>query len=127
MNKQVLNMFVRPNDPAQRGITGLIAPTLGPVGLGIGIAGPIGINLGKGMIAAHNKGITGRVSYQPGMARLVSDNVNTGVVPAMKRASQGNYGKFSALANNVLTRGIGIIDDYGATPAMISALYNMGG
>ena len=47
----------------------------------------------------------------------------------MHRVSGGNPGIFSDFAEEVVSSpGVtGKIDDYGATPELISALYNMGG
>lgn len=82
----------------------------------------------KGAVDAHSKTKMGHVSYDSGMARMTS-NFQTGAVPAMMEASGGNYGTFSDMAKNVVSRPglINKIEDNGATPEMISALYHMGG
>lgn len=126
--KAVGSVLLEPNDPAQRGLTGLFIPKLSKVGLGIGIAAPMAMSLGATFLSASNRAAVGRVTYQPGLARMVG-GTNTGAVEAMKRASQGDYGVFSEMAEKVVSNGsfTSFIDDYGASPALISALYNMGG
>lgn len=92
----------------------------------VGIVG--GITLASEGLKGHNRAKLGRVSYGDGPARM-TNSFASGVVPAMKRASGGNYGAFSDMAEEIVASpGItGAIDDYGASPELISALYNMGG
>ncbi len=84
--------------------------------------------LGDTGIKTRNKTKMGRVSYGDGPARMTS-SFTTGAVDAMKRASNNNPQVFSEMAQDVVT-GSGIggkIETYGATPELISSLYNMGG
>lgn len=84
--------------------------------------------LGDTGIKTRNKTKMGRVSYGDGPARMTS-SFTTGAVDAMKRASGNNPQVFSEMAQDVVT-GSGIggkIETYGATPELISSLYNMGG
>lgn len=79
-------------------------------------------------IKTRNKTKMGRVSYGNGPARMTS-SFTTGAVDAMKRASGNNPQVFSEMAQDVVT-GSGIsgkMETYGATPELISSLYNMGG
>lgn len=111
------------------GLTALIVPRqLNPVGLGVVTVGMTAFNTGKEAVNAHSRAKIGRVSYDSGMARMTS-NFQSGAVPAMMQASGGNYEVFAGMAKNVVSRGglIGGIEDNGANPAMISALYHMGG
>lgn len=93
-----------------------------------GIAGIVGgatmINEG---VKGHNTSKLGKVTYANGPARMTS-SFTTGSVEAMKKVSHGNYEIFSELANDtVKTRNIQGLETYGANPALISSLYNMGG
>ena len=86
------------------------------------------LSLGDTGIKTRNKTKMGRVSYGDGPARMTS-SFTTGAVDAMKRASGNNPQVFSEMAQNVVT-GSGIggkLETYGATPELISSLYNMGG
>ena len=79
-------------------------------------------------IKTRNKTKMGRVSYGDGPARMTS-SFTTGAVDAMNRASGNNPQVFSEMAQDVVT-GSGIsgkMETYGATPELISSLYNMGG
>ena len=86
------------------------------------------LSLGDNGIKTRNKTKMGRVSYGDGPARMTS-SFTTGAVDAMKRASGNNPQVFSEMAQDVVTsRGIsGKLETYGATPELISSLYNMGG
>lgn len=89
------------------------------------IGGAIGI--GKEALAAANRRKLGQITYQDGMTQM-TNSFTTGLVPAMMKASKGDYQAFSGMAENVMkSHGLAKIDDYGANAAMISALYNMGG
>lgn len=126
--KTVASPFFAPNNPAERGLTGFAVPyRFSGLGLGVAIGAPIVGGIGAAMLSASNRAAVGRVTYQPTMARMVAGD-NTGAVEAMKRISGGNYRTFSEMAESVVSSsGIShLIDDYGANPAMISALYNMG-
>ena len=86
------------------------------------------LSLGDTGIKTRNKTKMGRVSYGDGPARMTS-SFTTGAVDAMKRASGNNPQVFSEMAQDVV-RGSGIggkLETYGATPELISSLYNMGG
>ena len=86
------------------------------------------LSLGDTGIKTRNKTKMGRVSYGDGPARMTS-SFTTGAVDAMKRASGNNPQVFSEMAQDVVT-GSGIggkLETYGATPELISSLYNMGG
>lgn len=86
------------------------------------------LSLGDTGIKTRNKTKMGRVSYGDGPARMTS-SFTTGAVDAMKRASDNNPQVFSEMAQDVVT-GSGIggkLETYGATPELISSLYNMGG
>lgn len=86
------------------------------------------LSLGDTGIKTRNKTKMGRVSYGDGPARMTS-SFTTGAVDAMKRASDNNPQVFSEMAQDVVA-GSGIggkIETYGATPELISSLYNMGG
>ena len=86
------------------------------------------LSLGDTGIKTRNKTKMGKVSYGDGPARMTS-SFTTGAVDAMKRASGNNPQVFSEIAQDVVT-GSGIggkIETYGATPELISSLYNMGG
>lgn len=86
------------------------------------------LSLGDTGIKTRNKTKMGKVSYGDGPARM-TNSFTTGAVSAMKRASGNNPQVFSEMAQDVVT-GSGIggkIETYGATPELISSLYNMGG
>lgn len=86
------------------------------------------LSLGDAGIKTRNKTKMGKVSYGDGPARMTS-SFTTGAVDAMKRASGNNPQVFSEMAQDVVT-GSGIggkLETYGATPELISSLYNMGG
>ena len=86
------------------------------------------LSLGDTGIKTRNKTKMGRVSYGDGPARMTS-SFTTGAVDAMKRVSGNNPQVFSEMAQDVVT-GSGIggkLETYGATPELISSLYNMGG
>jgi hypothetical protein len=125
--KGILNTFTMPNKMDNGGgfSSLLIRRRLNPVGglTVMGVAG--GAALFNEGLKGRNRAALGRVSYSDGMARMTS-SFTSGAVPAMYRASGGNYEVFSDMAKSVVTTP-GSIDDYGASPALISALYGMGG
>ena len=86
------------------------------------------LSLGDTGIKTRNKTKMGKVSYGDGPARMTS-SFTTGAVDAMKRASGNNPQVFSEMAQDVVTGGRigGKLETYGATPELISSLYNMGG
>ena len=86
------------------------------------------LSLGDTGIKTRNKTKMGKISYGDGPARMTS-SFTTGAVDAIKRASGNNPQVFSEMAQDVVT-GSGIggkLETYGATPELISSLYNMGG
>ena len=114
---------------ADGGLTALLVPRqLNPVGLGVAMVGMTAFNAGKGTVDAHSRASMGRISYESGMDRMTS-NFQSGAVPAMMEASGGRYSTFADMAKNVVTRPgpINHLQDNGATPDMIAALYHMGG
>lgn len=92
----------------------------------VGIAG--GITLTSEGIKGRNRATLGKIKYGDGPARMTS-SYTSGAVQAMKRVSGGNYAAFSDMAEEVVTHGsiARQIENYGATPELISALYHMGG
>lgn len=104
----------------------LTGPATAAVLAGVGLVTAV-----PALVQARNVNTMGRISYGDGPARMTK-SYTTGAVQAMKRASGGNYEVFSDMAKDVV-KGNSIspishvLDDYGANPAMISALYNMGG
>jgi hypothetical protein len=85
-------------------------------------------NMGKEGLSQRNKAMLGKVSYADGPARM-TNSFTSGVVDAMHKASDGNPAVFADMASSVV-KGPGMtgaIETYGATPELISALYNMGG
>lgn len=111
------------------GLSSLFVPRkVNGLGAVVATAGMFAATIGDTAVQSRNRSRAGYISYGDGMSRMTS-SYTSGVVPAMKRQSGGNYGIFADMAEEVVTSpGIrGAIDDYGVTPAMISALYNMGG
>lgn len=90
-------------------------------------AATLGIG-GYEAVKGNSKARTGVISYGEGMSRM-TNTFNTGVTEAMQRVSDGDYEVYSDMAKGVLDSGSlsGLIDDFGANPGMIAALYNMGG
>lgn len=97
-------------------------------GAGLIIGGVTAFNFAKEGLKGHNRTKLGRITYADGPARMTS-SYTSGAVKAMKRASGGNYAIFSDMAKEVVTNDsiAGRIDNYGVTPELVSALYNMGG
>lgn len=99
------------------------------VGGTLAIGGVTALASGNEMLKAHNARKLGRVSYADGMNKMTK-SFTTGVVPAMMESSGGNYQAFADMSHEIVkgpTIVDNIVDDYGATPQMISALYGMGG
>lgn len=99
-------------------------------GLALIVGGGAALSIGNEGLKARNVNKMGKILYMDGPARMTK-SFTTGAVPAMMRASNGNYGAFSDMAQEVVS-GHGnlvgsVLDDYGANPAMIASLYNMGG
>ena len=113
------------------GLSSLIVPRkINAKGAALLIGGMAVFTTGKEGFKAHNANKMGKISYMDGPARMTK-SYTSGVVPAMMKASNGNYAAFSDMAEEVVSGHDNvfgsILDDYGANPAMISALYGMGG
>lgn len=114
---------------ADGGITALLVPKqLSPKGLVLGTIGMGLVGIGKGMVDAASRKSYGRISYEGGMARMTG-TFNSRAVESMMQGSGGNYSAFSDMAQHVVKRPglINALNDNGATPQMIAALYHMGG
>ncbi len=109
------------------GVTSLLIPkVLSAKGVAAAVVGSSLFKVGKSGWQASNRLSMGQVSYADGMTRM-TNSYTTGAVRAMKQASQGNYDVFSDMASQIVASpGFSRVDDYGATPQMISALYGMG-
>ena len=113
------------------GLSSLIIPRkINAKGAALVIGGAAIFNTGKEGLKSHNVNTMGKISYMDGPARMTK-SFTSGVVPAMMEASQGDYAAFSDMAEEVVNghmNPIGaVLDDYGATPAMVASLYGMGG
>lgn len=111
------------------GISSLLVPVqLTGTGAALVTGATTAFSLAKTAQQGFNKAKTGYVTYSNGPVRMTG-SFNSGAVETMKRASGGNYRIFSEMAENVLTgdRAFDKLETYGATPELISALYNMGG
>lgn len=111
------------------GLSSLLVPRKLNATGGLAIAGVIGgVSLVKEGVKSRNRAKLGKITYADGPARM-TDSFTSGAVSAMKRASGGNYAVFSDMAEEVVTNSSigGAIENYGATPELISALYRMGG
>lgn len=127
--KAIGKALTESNTIADGGLSAILIPRrfTGPAALGI-IGGMGAIGVANEGIKSRNRAIMGRVSYGGGMARMTS-SYTSGIIPAMQRASGGNYAAFSDMAEEVV-KGSGIggsLETYGATPELVSALYHMGG
>jgi hypothetical protein len=133
MNNKVLKglgrVLLEDNPVSEGGLSAhLIKKRFSPAGVGVAMGTVGAINLINVGVQGRNKSVMGRVSYNPGLARMTG-SYTSGAVQAMHRASGGNREIFSDMAEEVV-RGkdvISNIETYGATPELISALYNMGG
>lgn len=127
--KMFKSLTVENNISDGGGLTSLIIPRqVNGKGIAVIAGASTLLSLGDTGIKTRNKTKMGRVSYGDGPARMTS-SFTTGAVDAMKRASDNNPQVFSEMAQDVVT-GSGIggkIETYGATPELISSLYNMGG
>lgn len=128
--KGIGKAVTKPNTIANGGgLSSLLIPRkFNALGATLVVGGVSAFNLGKEGLKGRNKAVLGRVSYSDGLARM-TNSYTTGVVPAMHRASGGNYAAFSDMAEETMqgnTLG-SAIENYGATPELISALYHMGG
>lgn len=128
--KTVGKALTKPNTIADGGgLSSLLVPRklTGP-GAALVLGGTAAFNIGNEGIKSHNAAKMGKVSYGDGMTRM-TNSFTSGAVPAMKNASNGNYAVFSNMAQDVVSSPgiVGSLDTYGATPELVSALYNMGG
>ena len=120
-------LFV-PNPPSTGGLSAFAVPwKLSGAGVAVALGGATGIGLLNQGVQTRNRVNLGKVSYST-PARMTG-SFDSGVVQAMRRASGGNYNAFSDMAEEVVSSPgiIPKIEDYGATPELISALYHMGG
>jgi hypothetical protein len=111
------------------GLSSILVPRQANLaGVGVIAGGTILLGTGKAGFKSGNKAQLGDVSYTKGPARMTNSFISGGV-KAMHDVSRGDPAVFSDLADDVLQpKSLGAkIDDYGANPELISALYNMGG
>lgn len=121
--------FTTPNTIENGGLSALLVPRkVNAAGAGLIVGGSFFFNAGKEGVKGRNKAALGPVSYSGGPARMTQSFVS-GSVQAMHDVSGGNYAAFSDMAGGVMAGSTvgGKIENYGATPELISALYNMGG
>ena len=95
-------------------------------GAAVVTAGALGLQFVSDVVHGLGEHGIGRVTYADGASKM-TNSFTTGVVEAMQEASRGNYDIFADMADDVLASPnlISKIDDLGANPKMISALYNM--
>ena len=130
--KEAVETFTSPNNIANGGgLSSLLIPRrVNAKGAAVLIGGAAVLTTGKEGLKARNVNKMGKISYMDGPARM-TQSYTTGAVQAMMKASNGNYEAFSDMAEEVVNghmNSIGaILDDYGATPAMVASLYGMGG
>lgn len=128
--KGIGKVLTEPNTIANGGgLSSILVPRrLTAGGAAVALGGIGALNIGNEGIKARNRAKLGRVSYIGGPARMTS-SYTSGAVQAMHKASGGNYAVFSDMAEDVVQgTGIGgIVENYGATPELVSALYHMGG
>lgn len=130
--KEAVETFTSPNNIANGGgLSSLLIPRrVNAKGAAVLIGGAAVLTTGKEGLKARNVNKMGKISYMDGPARM-TQSYTTGAVQAMMKASNGNYEAFSDMAEEVVNghmNPIGaVLDDYGATPAMVASLYGMGG
>lgn len=130
--KEAVETFTSPNTIANGGgLSSLLIPRrVNAKGAAILIGGAAVLTTGKEGLKARNVNKMGKISYMDGPARM-TQSYTTGAVQTMMKASNGNYEAFSDMAEEVVNghmNPIGaVLDDYGATPAMVASLYGMGG
>ena len=130
--KGAVKTFTSPNNLSNGGgLSSIFMPRkLNAKGAGVLIGGALLVSATGEGLKSRNVGKMGKISYMDGPARMTK-SYTSGAVPAMMNASQGNYEVFSDMAEEVVNghmNPIGsVLDDYGATPAMIASLYGMGG
>lgn len=122
--------FTKPNTVENGGgLSALLVPRKLNAKGGLALMGAAtgGILISEGA-RGNSRARAGTISYGDSMARM-TNSFNTGVVDAMQRSSGGDYEEFSEMAKDVLQSPSALtqLDDFGANPGMISALYNMGG
>lgn len=130
MTNKILSVgktLTKPNTLANGGgLSSFLIPRRLNTAGGLTVVGAMGtFMLANEGIKGRNRAKLGKIRYSDSMARM-TNSFTTGAVSAMKEASGGNYAAFSDMAEEVVTRPFAL-DDYGATPDLISALYNMGG
>jgi hypothetical protein len=111
------------------GLSSFLVPReFNTAGIALIAGGATVFNFGKEGLKSRNAAKMGRVSYGDGLTRMTS-SFTSKAPQAMMRASGGNYAAFSDMAEEVVAgrNVVEKIDTYGANPALISALYNMGG
>lgn len=130
--KEAVETFTSPNTIANGGgLSSLLIPRrVNAKGAAILIGGAAVLTTGKEGLKARNVNKMGKISYMDGPARM-TQSYTTGAVQTMMKASNGNYEAFSDMAEEVVNghmNPIGaVLDDYGATPAMVASLYGMRG
>ena len=128
--KGIGKVLTEPNTIANGGgLSSILIPRrLTGTGAAVVVGGIGALNLANEGVKSRNRAILGKVSYVGGPARM-TQSYTSGAVEAMHRASGGNYAVFSEMAEGVMTRPSigGIIENHGATPELVAALYNMGG
>ncbi len=122
--------LTKPNNMSNGGgLSSIFVPRKVNFGGGMAAVGVVGgASLISNGATGNSKARMGAISYGDGMARM-TDSFTTGGVEAMRRASGGDYEAFSEMAGDALQSSTlaGQIDDFGANPGMIAALYGMGG
>lgn len=128
--KGIGKALTEPNTIANGGgLSSILVPRRFTAGGAAIVLGGIGsANVANEGIKARNRAKLGRISYVGGPARMTG-SYTSGAVQAMHKASGGNYAVFSDMAEEMVQGpGIGgIVENYGATPELVSALYHMGG
>lgn len=130
--KEAVETFTSPNTIANGGgLSSLLIPRrVNAKGAAILIGGAAVLTTGKEGLKARNVNKMGKISYMDGPARM-TQSYTTGAVQTMMKASNGNYEAFSDMAEEVVNGHMNpieaVLDDYGATPAMVASLYGMGG
>lgn len=127
--KVFMSLTMENNIKNDGGLSSLLIPRqINGKGIAVVAGASTVLAFGDSGIQNRNRVKMGRVTYNDGPARM-TNSFTTGAVDAMKRASDGNPQVFSEMAQDVV-KGTGVggpLDTYGATPELISALYNMGG
>ena len=130
--KEAVETFTSSNTIANGGgLSSLLIPRrVNAKGAAVLIGGAAVLTTGKEGLKTRNVNTTGKISYMDGPARM-TQSYTTGAVQTMIKASNGNYEAFSDMSEEVVNghmNPIGaVLDDYGATPAMVASLYGMGG